>query len=71
MADFLGADLRDSRFERADLSGSQFWASDLTGARFRGADPLVEAELDRRYPGRAKMSCAATGCPACARSSPD
>jgi uncharacterized damage-inducible protein DinB len=86
VADFLRADLRDSRFERADLSGSEFWASDLTRARFRGADltgvvmrgvelvdvdvsgeiqnltingvavaPLVEAELDRRYPDRARM----------------
>jgi uncharacterized protein YjbI with pentapeptide repeats len=86
MADFTGADLRGSRFERADLSGSQFWASDLAGTRFRGVDlrgavlrgvelcdvdingeienvtingvdigPLIEAELDRRYPDRAKM----------------
>jgi DinB superfamily/Pentapeptide repeats (8 copies) len=35
MADFSGADLRGSRFERADLSGSQFWFSDLAGTRFR------------------------------------
>jgi len=86
MADFTGADLRGSWFERADLSGSQFRAADLSGAQFRGADltgvvmrgveligvdiygeiqnvtingvdigPLVEAELDRRYPGRATM----------------
>ena len=86
MADFSGADLSGSRFERADLSGSEFWASDLAGARFRGVDlcgvvmrgvelgnvditgeienvtingvdigPLIEAELDRRYPDRAKM----------------
>jgi hypothetical protein len=86
MADFSGADLRGSRFERADLSGSQFWASDLTGAWLRGVDlhhvvmrgvelcdvdisgwvenvtingvdvgPLIEAELDRRDPDRAKM----------------
>jgi uncharacterized damage-inducible protein DinB len=86
MADFSGADLRGSRFERADLSGSHFWASDLAGARFRGVDlsrvvmrgvelgnveiygeidnvtingvdigPLIEAELNRRYPDRAKM----------------
>ena len=38
MADFSGADLRGSRFERADLSGSEFWASDLAGTRFRGVD---------------------------------
>ena len=86
MADFSGADLRGSRFERTDLSGSEFWASDLAGARFRGVDmsrvvmrgvelvdveitgeivnltvngvdvaPLIEAELNRRYPDRAKM----------------
>ena len=86
MADFSGADLRDSRFDRTDLSGARFWASDLSGARFQGADlsrvvmrgvemadveitgeivnvtingvdvgPLVEAELDRRYPDRARM----------------
>jgi uncharacterized damage-inducible protein DinB len=86
MADFSGADLRGSRFERADLSGARFWASDLTGARFQGVDlsrvvmrgvemadveitgeivnvtingvdvgPLVEAELDRRYPDRGKL----------------
>ena len=86
MADFSGADLSGSRFERADLSGSEFWASDLAGARFRGVDlcgvvmrgvelgnvditgeienvtingvdigPLIEAELDRRYPDRVKM----------------
>jgi uncharacterized protein YjbI with pentapeptide repeats len=86
MADFIGADLRGSRFERADLSGAQLRAVDLTGARFRGVDlsgvvmrgavllgvdihgeienltingvdigPLVNAELNKRYPDRAKM----------------
>jgi DinB superfamily/Pentapeptide repeats (8 copies) len=86
MADFIGADLRGSRFERADLSGAQLRAVDLTGALLRGVDlsrvvmrgvelvdveihgeienltingvdigPLVEAELNRRYPDRAKM----------------
>jgi hypothetical protein len=86
MADFIGTDLRGSRFERADLSGSEFRATDLSGAQFRGADlsrvvmrgvelasvdihgeienltingvdigPLVDAELNRRYPDRAKM----------------
>jgi uncharacterized protein YjbI with pentapeptide repeats len=86
MADFLGEDLRGSRFERADLGGSEFWASDLSGARFRGVDmsrvvmrgaelvdvdihgeivnvtvngvdigPLVDAELNKRYPDRARM----------------
>src|SRR5260370_6454929 len=38
MAEFLGADLRGSRFERADLSGAQLFAVDLTGAQFRGVD---------------------------------
>jgi hypothetical protein len=38
MADFIGADLRGSRFERADLAGAQFWTVDLAGARFRGVD---------------------------------
>jgi hypothetical protein len=86
MADFIGADLRGSRFERADLSGVQFRAVDLVGARFHGVDlsgvvmrgaeligvdingeienltingvdvgPLVNAELNRRYPDRARM----------------
>jgi len=87
VADFIGADLRDSRFERVDLRGSEFRASDLTGTRFRGVlmarvvmrgvelcdvdihgeivnvringvdiGPLVNAELNRRYPDRAKMT---------------
>src|SRR6516165_3130108 len=86
MADFIGADLRGSRFERVDLSGAQLSNVDLSGARFRDVDlsgavirgvelvgveihgeienltingvdigPLVNAELDRRYPDRAKM----------------
>ena len=86
MADFVGEDLRDSRFDRVNLSGSEFRASDLTGTLFRSVDmsrvvmrgveladvdmygeivnltingvdigPLIEAELDRRYPDRAKM----------------
>jgi hypothetical protein len=86
VADFIDADLRNSRLERVDLSGAQLRAVDLTGAQFRdvdltgammrgveltGADiygeienvtvngvdigPLVNAELNRRYPDRAKM----------------
>jgi DinB superfamily/Pentapeptide repeats (8 copies) len=86
MADFVHADLRDSRFERVDLSGAQLRGVDLTGAQLRGVDlsgvvmrgalllgvdiygeiedvtingvdigPLINAELDRRYPDRAKM----------------
>jgi DinB family protein/pentapeptide repeat protein len=86
MADFIGADLRGSRFERVDLSGAELRAVDLSGSRFSGVamcgvvmrgvelgnveingeimnltingvdiGPLVEAELNRRYPDRAKM----------------
>jgi hypothetical protein len=86
VADFIGADLHGSRFERTDLTGAQLWAVDLSGARLRGVDltgvtmrgvelvdvsingeiqnltingvdvaPLIDAELDRRYPDRAKM----------------
>jgi hypothetical protein len=86
MPDFIGADLRGSRFERADLSGAQLRSVDLRDAQFRGVYmsgvvmrgvelvnaeiygeivnvtvngvdiwPLVEAELNRRYPDRAKM----------------
>jgi len=86
MADFSGADLSGSRFQRTNLSGAHFWICDLAGARFREVDlsgvvmrgvelkdvdiygwlenvtingvdvgPLIEAELDRRDPDRAKM----------------
>jgi DinB superfamily/Pentapeptide repeats (8 copies) len=86
VAEFIGSDLRGSRFERVDLSGARLTAVDLSGAQFRevalngavlrgaelvnvdirgeienvtvnGVDigPLVNAELDRRYPERAKM----------------
>jgi hypothetical protein len=86
MAEFIGADLRGTRFEQVELGGAELRAVDLTGARFRGVDltgvvmrgvelvdvdiygevenltingvdigPLVNAELDRRYPLRAKM----------------
>jgi hypothetical protein len=76
MADFIDADLRESRFLRADLSGALFHDVNLTGARMRGVElvnvdidgeirnltinavdiwPLVDAELNRRYPDRAKM----------------
>jgi hypothetical protein len=86
MAEFVGADLRGSRFDQVDLGGAQLSAVDLTGARFRGVDlsgavmrgvelagadihgeienltingvdigPLVNAELNRRYPDLAKM----------------
>jgi DinB superfamily/Pentapeptide repeats (8 copies) len=86
MADFLGADLRGSRFEHVDLGGARFRDVDLSDAQLRGVlmrdvamrgvelvnvdihgeianltingvdvAPLVNAELDRRYPDRAKM----------------
>ena len=86
MADFIGADLSGSRFERVDLSGAEFRTSDFSGTRFRGVEMsgvvmrgvelvdvniygeiqnltingvdvggFVSAELDRRYPERAKM----------------
>jgi uncharacterized protein YjbI with pentapeptide repeats len=38
MADFLDADLRNSRLERVDLSGAQLRAVDLTGAQFRDVE---------------------------------
>lgn len=86
MADFIGDELRGSRFERVDLSGSEFRQTDLAGSRFHDVDlsgsvlrgvelgnveiygelmnvtingvdigPLIEAELNKRYPDRAKM----------------
>ena len=66
---FVDADLRDARFVRADLSGVVMREVDVAGADIdapwlsngassllvNGVDviPLVEAELDRRFPGRA------------------
>jgi hypothetical protein len=86
MAEFIHADLTDSRFERVDLVRAKFRTVDLTDAQFRdvalrgvtmrgvelqnvtisgdienvtvnGVDigPLVEAELNKRFPLRAKM----------------
>ncbi len=68
-AEFVDADLRGARFVRADLSGAVMRAVDVQGAdidapwlfdgegflRVNGVDviPLVEAELNRRFPGRA------------------
>jgi uncharacterized protein YjbI with pentapeptide repeats len=68
-AEFVDADLRRARFRRADLSGAVMRAVDVRGAdidapglfrgesflRINGVDviPLVEAELNRRFPGRA------------------
>ena len=67
-AEFVGANLRGARFVEADLSGVVMHAVDVGGAdidapwlphgeflRVNGVDviPLVEAELNRRFPGRA------------------
>ena len=68
-AEFVGADLRGARFVGADLSGVVMRGVDVQGAdidapwlfdgesflRVNGVDviPLVEAELNRRFPGRA------------------
>ena len=65
-ADFHGVDLTGARFRLVDLtrltiSGSALADVDISGqidnVRINGVDvvPLVEAELDRRYPDRAKM----------------
>jgi hypothetical protein len=66
---FVDADLRGARFVRADLSGVVMRGVDVQGAdidapwlfngesflRVNGVDviPIVEAELNRRFPGRA------------------
>jgi hypothetical protein len=68
-AEFVGADLRGARFVGADLSGVVMRGVDVAGAdidapwlldgesflRVNGVDvaPLVEAELNGRFPGRA------------------
>ena len=68
-AEFTDADLRGARFRRADLSGVVMRGVQIAGAdidapwlcdgesflRVNGVDviPLVEAELNRRFPGRA------------------
>jgi hypothetical protein len=69
-AEFVDADLRGARFVRADLSGVVMREVNVDGAdidapwlsagdsflRVNGVDviPLVEAELNRRFPGRAE-----------------
>ena len=69
-AELVDADLRGARFVRADLSGVVMRGVDLQGADLdapwlfdgestllvNGVDvvPLVEAELNRRFPGRAE-----------------
>jgi len=68
-AEFVGADLRGARFVEADLSGVVMRGVQVEGAdidapwlfdgdsflRVNGIDviPFVEAELNRRFPGRA------------------
>ncbi len=68
-AEFIGADLRGARFIESDLSGVVMRGVQVQGAdidapwlsdgdsflRVNGIDviPLVEAELNRRFPGRA------------------
>ena len=68
-AEFIGADLRGARFAEADLSGVVMRGVDASGVdiddpficdggrflRVNGVDviPFVEAELNRRFPGRA------------------
>jgi hypothetical protein len=69
-AEFTGVDLRGARFVEADMSGVVMRAVDVDGAEIdapwlfdgesflyvNGVDvvPLVEAELNRRFPGRAE-----------------
>ena len=73
-AEFVDANLRGARFRRADLSGVVMRAVDVQGAdidapwlfdaegflRVNGVDviPLIEAELNRRFPGRADRGAA-------------
>ena len=65
-ARFRDVDLTDARFQLVDLTGvrirgARLFDTDISGEmdnlRINGVDvvPLVEAELDRRYPNRAKM----------------
>jgi DinB superfamily/Pentapeptide repeats (8 copies) len=50
MVELSGVDLRD-----VSLAGASVWGGDIEGLRIEGVEiaPLVEAELDRRYPERA------------------
>ena len=65
-ARFHDIDLRDARFSLVDFSGTVMRgvalvnveiSGEIENLRINGVDvvPLVEAELDRRYPQRAKM----------------
>jgi hypothetical protein len=73
-AEFVGTDLRGARFVEADLSGVVMRGVDVAGAdidapflcngessvRINGVDvtPLVDAELNRRFPGRSARRAA-------------
>lgn len=73
-ARFVGTDLRGARFAGADLSGVVMRGVDIAGAeidspwlfedenslRVNGVDvmPFVDAELNRRFPGRAARNAA-------------
>src|SRR5690349_15088631 len=63
---FRDVDLRGSRFHDVDLSGAALRGMELHGVEIDGdvegltingvdVGPLIEAELDRRYPDRATM----------------
>jgi len=63
---FRAADLSDAQFRGVDLSGAVLRGVELNGVDISGdienltingvdVGPLIEAELDRRYPNRAKM----------------
>jgi uncharacterized damage-inducible protein DinB len=55
-AHFRGADMRDAVLRGVELGGADI-DGDIGGLTLNGVDvaPLVEAELDRRYPDRARM----------------
>jgi hypothetical protein len=65
-AQLRAVDLSGARFHGVDLSGAVMRGVELVGVDIHGeienvtingvdVGPLVNAELDRRYPGRAKM----------------
>ncbi|MGH8979008.1 MAG: DinB family protein [Acidimicrobiia bacterium] len=65
-AEFVGVDLQHSWFRQSSLRAVRIRGADLTGAEIDGdidgvrvngieIAPLVEAELDRRYPERAAL----------------
>ena len=66
-AEFVNVDLSGSRFHNVDLSGAKFGEAMLVNTRFSGLihgmvvndveiAPLIAAELERRYPERAKLT---------------